>query len=56
MTIKIKKLNIRIEKKFSELISNFERCEQSLNNCDYKNSLKVKKFLKNRYIFLVKND
>ncbi len=53
---KVEKKHLRIEKKFSELISNFEKCEQSLNSCDYKNSLKVKKFLKNRYIFLVKHD
>ncbi|MBD1139664.1 hypothetical protein IDH15_00110 [Pelagibacterales bacterium SAG-MED38] len=53
---KVEKKHFRVEKKFFELISNFEKCEQSLNSCNYKNSLKVKKFLKNRYIFVVKHD
>ena len=53
---KVEEKHLRIEKKFIELISNFEKCEQSLNSCDFKNSLRVKRFLKNRYIFVVKND
>ena len=53
---KVEKKHFRIEKKFFELTSNFEKCEQSLNSCDYKNRAKVKKFLKKRYIFVVKHD
>ena len=53
---KVEEKHFRIEKKFFELISNFKNCEQSLNSCDFKKSLRVKKFFKNRYIFLVKND
>ena len=53
---KVEEKHFRIEKKFFGLISNFEKCEKSLNSCDYKNRAKVKKFLKKRYIFVVKND
>ena len=53
---KVEEKHFRIEKKFFEFISNFEKCEKSLNSCDYKKSLQVKNFLKNRYIFVVKND
>ena len=53
---KVEKKHFRIEKKFFELIRNYEKCEQSLNSCDYKNRAKIKKFLKKRYIFIVKND
>ena len=53
---KVEKKHFRIEKKFFELIKNYEKCEQSLNSCDYKNRAKIKKFLKKRYIFIVEND
>ncbi len=53
---KVEKKHFRIEKIFFELISNFEKCEKSLNSCDSKNRARVKKFLKERYIFVVKHD
>ena len=53
---KVEEKHFRIEKRFLELISNFEKCERSLNSCDYENNVRVKKFLKNRYIFVVKHD
>ena len=51
---KVDERHFRIEKIFSELIDNFEKCEKSLNSCNYEKSLQVKKILKNRYIFVVK--
>ena len=53
---KVDKRHFRIEKIFSELIGNYEKCEKSSNKCNYEKSLQVKKILKNRYIFVVKND
>ena len=53
---KVDERHFRIEKIFSELIDNFEKCEKSSNKCNYEKSLQVKKILKNRYIFVVKND
>ena len=53
---KVDERHFRIEKIFSELINNFEKCEKSLDSCKYEKSLQVKKILKNRYIFVVNND
>ena len=53
---KVDERHFRIDKIFSELIDNFEKCEKFLNSCNYEKSLQVKKILKNRYIFVVKND
>ena len=53
---KVDERHFRIDKIFFELIDNFEKCEKSLNSCNYEKSLQVKKILKNRYIFVVNND
>ena len=53
---KVDERHFRIEKIFSELIDNFEKCELSYDSCNFEKSLRVKKILKNRYIFVVNND
>ncbi len=53
---KVDERHFRIEKIFSELIDNFEKCELSYDSCDFEKSLQVKRILKSRYIFVVNND
>ncbi len=53
---KVDERHFRIEKIFSELIDNFEKCELSYDSCNFEKSLRVKKILKSRYIFVVNND
>ena len=49
--------HFRVEKKFKELIQNYENCKINQNVCNIKDEKIVKKFLKNRYIFkVIKND
>ncbi len=50
---KVEDKHLRVEKQFSELIENFENCQKSMINCNQNDKTKVKKFLNNRYIFVV---
>ncbi len=48
----INESHFRIDKVMKKRISNFENCENKINNCDIELKSKVKKVSKNRYIFI----
>ncbi len=50
---KVEKIHFRLDDKFKELIQNFEKCQKKNSACNFELDPKMKKFLKDRYIFLV---
>ena len=50
---KVEQLHFRIDYKFNELIENFIKCNNGESDCELDLKPKMKKFLKDRYIFIV---